>query len=195
MGYEITAYLVDEVRVGQFYGCNDEGQVVAIAERHAEHIARSDAGFASEIEQGAPTLVAAVRALAFATVDRTIDAHAFQYRYALALVCEHLGERLEETIRLNPKGIAASKELARLLAPGLLPMPISREGDFPVIGFLSRGQITRKLSGSVAAQLASGAALPTWLVWPKPLLAERATYVSWLERAAAKRLDLVGFYH
>ncbi|MGZ3419634.1 MAG: DUF7691 family protein [Polyangiales bacterium] len=183
MGYEITALLIDEDRVRAFYGCRDQAQVEAVIARFPERSA---------------DLEGAVHALAFAEIDFTNETDAHRHRYAMALVCEHLGERLEPAIRLSPSGIAKAKELERLLSPGLIPMPISRAGDFPVVGFLGRQQIARKLGSLTHEQLANPSTIrpvPQWLVWPKPLETERATYVSWLQRAAEKKRDLVVFYH
>jgi hypothetical protein len=184
MGYEITAILIDEQRVRAFYGCKDPTAIDTICDRFADRLARE------------PDLRDGLRGLAFAEAHFRDPTNAPLYRYALGLVCEHLGERLSATIRLDARGLTKAKELGRLLAPGLIPMPISREGDFPVVGFLSAQQIGRKLGSLTDEQLADpDERAPTWLVWPKALEAERATYVAWLQRAAQAKRDLVAFYH
>ena len=204
MGYSLMPYLVDEARVVAFRGSGDEALVEEIVAGGADQVAHNDACFADEIAAGAPTLRAALLDLAHGRVPEVTD-HAFQYAYALELLCSHFGEtemtpdaREPASIRLNWNGVTATRELETFLTLTTNPVRLPDLQAFPAIGFFSWQQCERRVRGIPSEPIEgkdTSTAPEWWRRWSANLPDERATYVSWLHAAVARQKGLIAFYY
>jgi len=205
MGHEITPYLVDEPTIAAFFGSKDERLIADVLAAFPDEVSKNEQSFATQIAAGAPTLEGALRAMANRETSRDPMPHAFQYGYALELLCRHLGTRIMDdehpelaaSIRVNPRGLRMTKELEWFLSLTHPPIPIPKPEDFPAVGFLSRNQAARRSAGIGDGTIdpTDPALPPWWRRWAKSLGAERDRYAAWLKRAVRERKDLIAFYY
>ena len=140
MGYAFSVFSVDLKKLAKVWGKNDKKLGKAIREKYAREITEADEWFVDEIvEQGAPTRARALYELLAGKPEK--KQHGFQYGYALELLCQHFGERVDQEELRNFDDVldpllkkAKCPKTGQLLGRHVLPLPIPRPADFPEIG-------------------------------------------------------------
>jgi hypothetical protein len=137
VSYGTNIYVVDLSTLRRAFGSHDQAIVDRISAANQDRFVRSDRWFKDRIAQGAPRLQQALQQLIDGNLDSAASA-AFQYGYALELLCRELGRDMktyEDIDSIND--LLVQSEFARVGPP--LPIPISL--DFPEIRYASREDV------------------------------------------------------
>lgn len=181
MGYDVHAFLVPPGAMDAFIGSSAPAPLEALRTR-------------TDVREGVKD---AVRELSLGRIST--EAHrAADVLYAAEWLCEHFGTRARESIRLNPTGLRATRELELLLRTKL-PVALPTAVDFPSVGYMPIAVIDLRLAKAAHLSATSVDAwhdLPRWLVWGVDGMdAERLTYLGWIRDAGEARRDLWFFHH
>lgn len=180
MGYQTTVYAVDLRDLRAAFGSNDGDLLRDISERYAEDFADADESFETEIAAGALTLEAAIAELIQGTLSGS-PSTAFQYGYALEILCRHFGTKLDTDMLGEIEGIGLAEQLATAGPPIAIPTP---EDDFPVIGYMTHQETVAELQRIEGVELSH----------PRPSVNTAIAQLrSCLEEARRQSLDLVAF--
>jgi hypothetical protein len=188
MSYSVNAYLVELGRLCATYGSHDYALVQAIQRHCADRIA-----FHNEWADRAPvSLVQALQEI----IDGDLHHpdHAYQYAYALEMLCRYLGETLpnEEFVGLRSPGLVFIQRLRGLdFSQRPLPIPeLPVPGDGPDIGYVTSGE-ARDFLGDPTLPGGEGtdAYDRAWEV------AVQEQYRSWLRVAVDRQMDVVIFLY
>jgi hypothetical protein len=179
MSTATSIYAVDLRPLRAACGSNDADLLQRITDTHRDDIRESNEWHEDAIAAGALTLEAALAELIQGTFSGP-PSTAFQYGYALELLCKHLGERVWTDELGEIEGIGFAQALA-LSGP---PIPIPIPEDFPVIGYMTHQQIEAELQRIAGMDLSHPDALVTIAIGQL-----RAA----LEEARRQGVDLVAF--
>jgi len=191
MGYPYSAFAVDLKKLASVAGSKDARLEAAIRKKFAKRFAENAEWFADDIGAGAPTLdVAVAEIIAGKTPKRS--KHGFQYGYAVEVLTQHLGKRIDEDELGLGAGDAIEPFLKRAKRPsfdkltrnGVFPLPIPRPADFPDISTM-----TPKDIATLAAALDAIAPL----VEDDPAKEVADALRSWCTRATKRKGGLVLF--
>ena len=130
MGYSTLAYAVDLERLNAAAGSGDQALLAKIEESEGEHL-ESTLGV-----DGAPTLREAVHAIV--TAGKKDKRWAWQYAYALEVLCRALGERLENDDLI---AFVTDLDLETRLNDTRLPLGLPEPSDFPVVSYLTADEV------------------------------------------------------
>jgi hypothetical protein len=186
MSYEVNAYLVELERLRATYGSHDQALVQDIQTACANRIAFHDEW------DGHRALVQALQEIIDGEVNH--PDHAYQYAYALELLCRYLGETLPnvEFVGLRPAGIAFIQRLRGLdFARRPLPIPeLPVPGDGPDIGYFTSREANRFLADpTIPGREGADAYDQAWEV------AVQEQYRTWLRAAVDRQMDVVIFLY
>src|SRR5262245_21450577 len=156
MGYGFSVYSVDLKKLRTARGSKNARLAAAIKKKQAERFTHADDWFADDIASGAPSLATALDELIAG--KPTKKKYGFQYGYAIELLCEHFGKRIDEgdlssriDESLDPLLAKAKKPtLSKLLRSGVFPLAIPEPRDFPEIGTIDAKAMTA-LGSALAA--------------------------------------------
>lgn len=155
MSYSLLSYLVDLEELRRTCGSADAAMKADLRLRLDERCRDLDRQFDSEIQGGAPAIGTALEQLLDGTAPPRTE-HGFAYVCALHLLCEHLGQALENewftdfhsSYEEAVDEALASRGLAGVLSVGRFytgepPVPLPREmedGGIPSVGYLTPDQ-------------------------------------------------------
>jgi hypothetical protein len=182
MGCHTYIYAVDLRRVQSAFGSNDRDLLRRIAGKYPDDCAASNnsfATFATFVADGVLSLDGAVAELIQGTLSSPASS-AFQYGYALEMLCLNLGAKLD-TDRL---GKIAGIGFAEQLATSGPPIPIPTPDDFPIIGYMTHQQAEAELQRIAGLDLSHPNAFVNLAI---------AQLRACLEQARRQTIDLVAF--
>jgi hypothetical protein len=139
MSYQTTGYSVDLDKLAAVKGCHDEAFLAEVLKNCADRIKSHDEWSPAEPERGVVSIHKALQDIINAELDDLAPQTAFQYLYALEVLCLHLGTRLDGggCIR-DIEDVCWDTRLAELMPPPLgLPCP----QDFPSVSYLTASQV------------------------------------------------------
>lgn len=129
MGYSASFYSVNLEGIKKVFGSNNPELLKEIERANQDEFESSDDFFNDEIEEGAPTLMNALRGFFSGNVSQE---HAWQNWYACELICRHLGEMHEG----DDVGFISKLKFQTPLAKPRLFLPLGTPDDFPEVSFL-----------------------------------------------------------
>ncbi|MEO8700768.1 MAG: hypothetical protein ABI867_12030 [Kofleriaceae bacterium] len=195
MGYAYSVYAVDLAKLTKLWGSSDTRLAARLAKAHADEYASKDEWFEGDIAKGAPAFATAVTEVLAGRP--TQKKHGFIYGYAVELLCQHLGSRVDEvSLTWFDKALdpflkkAKQPKLAKLLGAGILPVPIPKPKDFPEIGTID--------AKAGAALVAAMDAIAPLAPPPDDFCNAGAVIVevrAWVTRAAKRKRQLVWFLY
>ncbi|MDZ4834714.1 MAG: hypothetical protein SGJ27_13130 [Candidatus Melainabacteria bacterium] len=144
MSYSIAVYAVDINKIKQVCGSNDQELLATIKRQHAERLEDADEWFVDEIKAGAPSLFDAVSALVLKQ-EMNKD-FAFQYGYALEVLCNQFGQQIDSEFESMSGGYfwELPDSIQSLVTTGA-PVVIPAIEDFPTIGHKSLSDVRQEL--------------------------------------------------
>lgn len=137
MAFSTVAFAVDIEVIRTVYGSNDQTLYWTIEEKFSYELQHNDLWFEEEIQRGAITLR---DALVHIIEGRPQDnpATAFQYGYAVELLCKHFGHFLEGDGLINR---IVDLEIQTAILESGVPIPVPPPPDIPIIGHLTSEQV------------------------------------------------------
>lgn len=189
MSYTVHPYLVDLQKLRKVYGSKDTNLATAIEAQCAEYIARHDRRHAS-----APPLVDALRQVINGEARQ--EEFAWQYGYALELLCIYLGVRLPNDHFEGLRGAAINMigeidGLRELNHGSKLPIPVAAPSDFPAITFISDQDAVDKLT-RYRPRAASAEESDADQQWLKDV---QDQYQTWLQESARSQRAIIAFLY
>lgn len=190
MSYSVYPYVVDLSELYAAFGSRDAELATTLVEVWDEEVRDNAWDFSRAIEVGAPTLAQALQDLVDGSVTQP-DA-AWQYGYALELLCRHFGQRLPNPAfeELRPYAIGyfdAIDGLRPLNLGSRMPLPIPTPEDFPAVSYLTADEVIVALT--TEQSFSDGIEDAAWKA------EAGGEYRRWLEAAAAARKALVFFLY
>jgi len=179
MGCHTYIYAVDLRRVRLAFGSNDRDLLRRIVGKCPDDFAASGNSFVTFVADGVLSLDGALAELIQGTLSSP-ESSAFQYGYALEMLCLNLGAKLD-TDRL---GEIAGIGFAELLATSGPPIPIPTPDDFPIIGYMTHQQAEAELQRIAGLDLSHPNVLVNLAI---------AQLRACLEQARHQTIDLVAF--
>lgn len=147
MSYQHTFYAIDVDKLVGFYGTADDSLLETVISAKREELDDNDEFFEDEIDGGGcPGSAQALGELLILGAPSSKE-HPAMYGYVLGILCDHLGEYLEEEIVC----VGDHPYESRLTTSGPpLPIPYDK-GDFPEIGYLASAEIPAEIERIDAA--------------------------------------------
>lgn len=181
MGYQHTFYAIDIEKLKKLFGSGDESLLEAVVKEKSEELEDNDEFFEDDIDDGdCPGSAQALGEIIVLGAPSKKDCPAM-YGYVLGILCDHLGEFLDEEIVC----VSDHPYESRLNTSGP-PVPIPYDtSDFPEIGYLSHADIPAEISRIDAAPK----------VDDEEIAEDIDAYRAMLEDVHSKKLGLVSLRH
>ena len=180
MGYSTVVYAIDIDRLRNVFGSDDQELLQTVEKKYDKALRRSDETFQSRIRDGAPTRREALRQIVAGTISGS-DSAAFQYGYALELLCKHLGRVLDNDDLI---AFISDLEIPTSLIESGPPIPIPKSADFPSIGYLTAEQVREEYAPLKDQDLSHE---------DEEIEEAREEFLSYLRRARKNGLGIVSF--